>query len=269
MSVEKGTRNGKPGGGLGQTFIARRLRFLLFVAALAPFVLALAVQWAGSTPAAVSAAEDRPALAFHQYLVDLGKVPASPVVGARFRFTNRGRHTVTIQELKPSCGCLQPRLAKMRFEPGESGEVILPVRTPNQAAGKREYSVRILYTDPQPRERVLTFRVELPEKQVTVRPRALIFYLLGGGETKHKLFVTDYPKIGFRLTSANCTLKFVSVKIDAADTDAYGHPRHPLSITVADDVPPGIHRGVVTIQTDHPRYRVIQVPLLIEKKPSR
>lgn len=243
--------------------ISRNLRRFLAFAALTPFVFAIAVRWVGSEPTPVQAGPDRPALAFRQYLVDLGKVPPSPVVGARFRFENRGKNPVRITDLKPSCGCLAPRLAKRDYAPGEVGEIILPVKTPNEAAGPREYTVAVHYTDPEPRVTRLSFRVTLPEKMVTIRPRSLAFYQFGTRSSTRDIYVTDYPKIGLKVVGAECPSKYVTVQTREPDFDEYGHPRHPIVVTVAGQVAPGRHRTVVTIRTDHPEYRKLQVPLII------
>src|SRR5579863_4082336 len=72
-----------------------------------PVFLALLAHIAGPKPGPVAAAPPKPALAFHQYLVDLGNVTASEDVVAHFDFTNRGSNEVEITELVASCGCLQ------------------------------------------------------------------------------------------------------------------------------------------------------------------
>eukprot|EP00913_Durusdinium_trenchii_P013378 g12559.t1 len=128
---------------------------------------------------------------------------------------------VRITALKPSCGCLAPRLAKREFQPGEVGEIILPVKTPNEASGPREYTVKVQYEDPKPRETLLTFRVDLPEKRITVRPRSLIFYQYGTRSTTRDIFVTDYPRIGLQITKVECNSQYVDVKIAPADVDEY------------------------------------------------
>jgi hypothetical protein len=42
---------------------------------------------------------------------------------AVFRFTNESDKTVAITDLKSSCGCTVPELAKREYAPGESGEI--------------------------------------------------------------------------------------------------------------------------------------------------
>jgi len=245
--------------------VLRPSRWLLLAAALVPCIWSLVQRVQGSPTVSHSSTseEDRPALVFHQYLVNLGKVSARPVVGARFAFTNRGEHTVTITEAKPSCGCLKPRLAKREYAPGESGVFVLPVQTPNQSPGPHEYTLTVKYTDPQPRETVLTFKVTLPEKQVTVHPRALAIYQFGQSSTQRTITVSDYPRLGLKLTGAACDADFAAVKLGPSRTDEYGHPQYSVVVTVPAAIPPGRHRAVVSITTDHPRYPVLKVPLVI------
>ena len=242
-----------------------RFRWLLIAAAMLPFCWSLLQRVTGSTPAMVQAAPERPGLVFHQFLVDRGRVPAISTVGAQFWFTNRGSTPVRILDMQPSCGCLQPRLTKRDIPPGESGKIILPVQTPNQSPGPHEYRVRVRYTDPHPNETTLTFRVTLPEKQVMVEPRSLIFYQFGTGSTTRKIAVIDAPNSGLKLTAASCNLEFVSVEIRESKIDSNGQPRHYVSVTVPGVMPEGRHRAIITITTDHPKYRVLRVPMIVIK----
>ncbi|MFQ5734140.1 MAG: DUF1573 domain-containing protein [Planctomycetaceae bacterium] len=239
------------------------LRLLLVAVALLPFGWGIGQQFVGSEPAVVRAAVDRPGLTFQQYMVDLGRVRATPIVGARFGFKNTGKHAVKIVAAKPSCGCLKPRIKKTEFAPGETGELILPVETPNQTPGPKEYRLTVRYTDPKPRETTLVFRVTLPEKQVLVEPRALVMYQLGTKSTTRLLAVIDLPKTGLKLTGVSCKSKLATVKLDKTVTDEFGHNRHLVSVTVAGNVPPGRHNTTIVITTDNATYPRIRVPLML------
>jgi hypothetical protein len=241
------------------------IRFLLLAAALLPFGWAVAQRVTGSEPAAVKPGAERPGLVFDQFLVDLGRVPGVKTVGARFWFTNRGKTPVRILKLEPSCGCLSPRLKKRVYQPGERGEIILPVETPNQSPGPHEYRVKVRYTDPEPNETTLTFRVTLPEKQVMVEPRSLMVYSFGKGEVMKTLAVSDYPKLGLKLTAAQCDLGWVLVELGKTQTDAEGYQRHLVHVTLPGDVPAGRFRAIISITTDHPKYPVIRVPMIVTK----
>lgn len=241
------------------------MRVILLVAALVPFGWAIAQRVTGSEPAAVQPAPERPGLVFHQLMVDVGRVPTMRTVGARFWFTNRGKTPVRILDMEPSCGCLSPRLKKRIYQPGERGEIILPVQTPNQSPGPHEYRVKVKYTDPEPNEATLTFRVTLPEKQVMVEPRSVMVYSFGTGEVMRTLAVTDYPDFGLKLTAAQCDLGWVLVELGKTVTDPDGHARHLVYVTVPGDVPNGRYRAIISISTDHPKYPVIRVPMIVIK----
>lgn len=228
-----------------------------------PFCWAM-VAWAkGSTPAAAPQPPDRPSLVFHTHLVNKGYAPAMPIVGARFLFMNRGKEPVTILGAKPSCGCLKPRLAKKTWQPGERGELLLPVQTPNQQPGPHEYTVTVRYKDPQPREAVLRFQVVLPAKQVMVTPPALAVYQLGTRKTERTIVVSDYPKTGLKLTGVSSDSDIATVTLGSTKRDEFGHRQHEVRVSIPGRVPPGRHRAVIHITTDDPRYRTLKVPLLI------
>lgn len=241
------------------------VRIALAAAAAVPFGLALVAHAVGPVPQRPQpAAPDRPALAFDQYMVNFGPIEPVGTVAARFGFTNHSGHPVEIRELKPSCGCLRPYLRKHTFQPDESGEFYVRVQTANEEPGPHEYYVDMLYADPQPRDVRLTFKVVLPEQQVTVRPKALIFYQLSGRPTTRELMVTDARgKSGLRLTGVETSSKLVSAVIGPVERGASGIRRIPVAVTVEGRVPPGRHRVLVTLQTNDSDYPQLRVPLRI------
>ena len=232
-----------------------------------PMVLAC-VNWVwGSTPGPMAAAQRKPALAFDQYLVDLEKVPPSEEVLGRFAFTNVGDQPVTIDELVPSCGCLRPQLLRKVYAPGEAGTLPLKVQTANEPTGRREYSVTIKYRDPEPQQAHITFRVTLPEDQVFVRPRALIFYVSAQNEraTLQELVITDRRAQPLEIERIACANS--SVEIGATwerETDEHGHRRFRIPVKVLPHPVNPRQQSVVTVYTRDPAYREIKVPLWVE-----
>jgi hypothetical protein len=232
-----------------------------------PFLVAVAFHAAGPRPRPLAAAPSRPALAFDQYLVDRGKVAPSEEVRAHFDFTNRGRATVTNIQLVPSCGCLQPQLSKKTIEPGESGNLVVRVQTANQNAGPKEYTVAVRYEDPEPRESIVVFRVDLPENQVFVRPKVLTLYQPGDESVPPQYIeLTDRRGKGrhLNITSAECTRHFVETQIEESEVDENGHWHEHLKITVSGKLPPGRTDAMIRIVTDDPEYRNLRVPLRLE-----
>jgi len=185
----------------------------------------------------------------------------------RFAFVNRGDHPVEIKELKPSCGCLNPRLAKRHYEPGESGEFSLRIQTANEEPGQKEYYCQVVYEDPQPREVEVTFKITLPERTVTVRPRSLIFYSPGDALITKAIVITDNRERQLTLIGAECSLAFVTVTCEQAVRVEAGRRLHSV-IVKTKHVPLGRHRGLIRIRTDDPDFPRIEVPLWVERVES-
>lgn len=243
-----------------------RARLPLYLAACIPFALGVIFHTIGWRAQAAAKLAPPPALAFDQYLVNLGEVEPTAQVYGRFGFTNTSDHPVTIHELKPSCGCLNPRLEKRTYAPGESGEFYLRVQTANEEPGPKEYFCKVLYEDIEPREVEVRFKVTLPDEQVAVRPRALIFYQPAGGAPppSQKVVVTDYRAMPLRVTSIRCTSDLITATLGDAATDSDGVHRTYLSVAVTGSPTPGKHRALVRIFTNDPEYPELRVPLMIQ-----
>jgi hypothetical protein len=232
-----------------------------------PLVMALAAQILGPRPRPIAAAPTRPALAFDQYLVDLGPVAPSEEVLAHFDFTNRGNAPVTDIKLDPSCGCLQPRLKKTTYGPGESGNFVLHVQTANQNAGLKEYTVAVKYNDPIPREAIVVFRVELPANQVFVRPRALVLYQPGDASLPpREIEITDRRGRGknLNITRVECTRPVAQVELQESTVDKEGHWHGHIKVTFPEKLPPGRVEAMIRIVTDDPEYHLLRVPLILQ-----
>lgn len=206
----------------------------------------------------------RPGLAFHQYLVDLGAVRPTGEIAARFSFANTGTETVVIQEIVPSCGCLKPMLKQKVWAPGQQGDFVARIHTANEAPGPREYTLLVKYTDPEPREETLTFRVKLPENQVLIRPRSLIFYQLNGNESTQEVVVTDQRQRTLRLEKVFTSNPYVKAELAPNSMDEDGRLQQRIKITVTGKVPARQFHTLVSVLTDDPGYRTLTIPLMIQ-----
>ncbi len=240
------------------------LRWAAWMFALAPVALAAAVHWGRPSVPLAIAAPERPALAFDQYLVDLGPIQPTSEVRGVFHFRNRGKEAVTLTKVVPSCGCLQPLVSGTSIPAGEAGRIALRMLPANEMPGKKEYFADVEYADPEPRTARLTFRLELPERQLLVRPRALLFYQFSDAPTTQELIVSDTRDTPAKILEVTDNSPFVEVELKAQRPGEAGGQETVIQVTVAGTLPSERKEAIVTIRTDDPNSPELRVPLLLQ-----
>jgi hypothetical protein len=244
-----------------------RRQFVLIAVAAIPFVASLGFCSVARTPRKPAATVERPALVFDQYYVNLSDLHNTARVEAWFRFKNCGKAPARITKLEPSCGCLNPKVEKRAYLPGEDCEFSLGVLTTRETAGPHDYSLIIDYEDPKPRSATVAFKVVV-RREVTVRPSQLLIYQGDGVETKRTIVITDMRPTPFRVTGATCKSPLVKYRVGPAVDDPDAGRETTIYITVAAHVPKeGVHTAVM-LSTDDPRYPRIPIPIWIGDMPN-
>jgi hypothetical protein len=246
---------------------------LAWATGLLPCVLAVLVHVVWPSQPQAFELPLRPALVFDQYLVNLGKVQPANELRATFVYHNRSDRPVTIAEVAPSCGCLVPFVSSKAsaanqrqyvVEPGEDGYIVLRMLPANESPGRREYFIDVKYADVEPRSVRLTFRLELPEQAISVRPRALMVYQNGKEPLRREITVTDSREQPARITEASTNNPLVRVAPGDDRFTARGHREYTLNVTVEGNVPPGRHEAIITIRTDDAHSSELRVPVIIQ-----
>ncbi len=241
---------------------------LLLSVVSAPIILSAVLQFIPAATPALVVSRDRPALVFESYLIDRSQIPTEmqPVLSEDFYFRNMGDQNVEITDLVPSCGCLGPQVSSRSIKPGETGKLTIPVKTASEPSGPREYLVTVRYKDPDPREVVVTWKVQMPEKQVVIEPRVLMVLGQVTAGEEHQIQIADYRPASqehpMKLETIECSSSLFTVEQSGAVT-AEGAVRQALRLKVTEALPPGQHRGVVSVLTSDKAYPVLQIPVLL------
>lgn len=228
-----------------------------------PLLMALVAHWIGPQAQASPETRKLPSLAFSQYLVDEGTPPVRPIYTANFYFQNTSKKTVTIKELRPSCGCLNPKLEKSEYQPGEEGHFTIRVDPTKEKPGPREYFVDVVFEDPQPQEIRVTYKLVLPQKSVEITPKALVFYQLSTQETVQDVKISDYRSRHFKILSMESTSPLVRAMLVNEEEDDAGNKHHELQVIVEGKVPEGTSRAIINIETDDPQFQLLQIPIIV------
>jgi len=241
-------------------------RILLALLLLPCIASALSLRTQNTEPA-LKVTGDRPALVFESYLADSSHLTAEskPVISEEFYFRNQGQSVVHITELKPSCGCLSPTISSREIPPGETGRITLPIRTANEPAGLREYLLTVQYEDPKPREVTLTWKLRLPEKKLLIEPRVLMVIGESSPTTEYSVTISDFrqgkAQKPLQILDITAAPEFIQAKLASQSAgDELSQTR--LDVRFTADVPPGQHRGLITVMTDDADYPAIQIPVV-------
>lgn len=245
------------------SLVSRILLALLMVPSIGS---ALSLRTRNTEPA-LNVTGDRPALVFESYLADSSHVTAEskPVISEEFYFRNQGQSVVRITELKPSCGCLSPTISSREIPPGKAGRITLPIRTANEPAGLREYLLTVQYEDPKPREVTLTWKLRLPEKKLLIEPRVLMVIGESSPATDYAVTISDFrqgkAQKPLQILDITAAPEFIQAKLASQSAgDELSQTR--LDVRFTADIPPGQHRGLITVMTDDVDYPAIQIPVV-------
>lgn len=253
------------------------------LALLAPAVLSLFHSVASSRTQAAIPGPDRPALAFDQYMVNFGQPQPRAIHEAQFHFQNRSSRPVKITEVKPSCGCLTPKLVgfnaqrrheeRTEFAPGEHGVLAMGIRPAKEQPGDKTYTVTVSYNDGQPQTETLEFRITLPQKKLTVEPNELYFYQLTGEPDSRVVMVRDFRDKPAHVLSAEAMtagkaadaqpLAGVTVALGEVTPGPDGEVAWPIQVSIGPDLAPGRVDGWLVISTDDPEAPRVKIPILL------
>jgi Protein of unknown function (DUF1573) len=129
--------------------------------------------------------------------------PSESEVVANYRFTNTGKRTVTIREVKTSCGCTTATLEKRTYAPGEKGKITATFEIATRS-GLQEKSIYVATDDPHEPELVLTLKATIPK---VLDLSGIFLNWKQGEELKAKTVdvrVTDnFPVKNISVTSSN------------------------------------------------------------------
>jgi hypothetical protein len=203
-------------------------------------------------------------LEFKRPIADVGEVRSGKALSHSFAFVNRGPNAVQVTDIRTSCGCLAPRLAKRVFEPGEEGSLVLDINTLSQAGGFHSWQVKIAYRSGNTLFEMplrLTARVVT---EVTVQPAAVMVF--ADSAVGHEVLLTDVRPQPLSITGLTTSSPQIKTRLAGEALDPFGHHMRRVHLEVDGDYPAGRHDEILDIYTDDPQYRELKVPVTVIKR---
>ncbi len=104
-----------------------------------------------------------PAIYFQETKYDFGKVLEGNIVEHTFTFSNNGKSTLKIKDVKTSCGCTAALVSSEKIEPGESGTIKVELDTKNRK-GMLSRTITVQSNDPRDPTKVLTVYADIEKE---------------------------------------------------------------------------------------------------------
>jgi len=227
-----------------------------------PTFLSAALGFAITTAGAAARAE----LYCPQPVHQAGQVHNGLPLSHQFTFVNRGTAPVEITEVRPTCGCLTPQLAKRIFAPGEEGTLLLEVNTLSLAEGTQSWRTTLHYREGNTTGGLDLVIVGDVVTDVLVLPAALT--LPADVPGVREITVTDRRPKALTVRAADAGSPCLRAVIGPAGRDG-GVSVQKVRLEVPADCPEGRHDVALHLYTDDPEYSDIKVPVTVVKTPHR
>lgn len=106
-------------------------------------------------------------------IIDFGKIPQGEVITGTISFVNKSPTPITVEDVRPSCGCTAVKPEKMVYASGETANIPFTIKT-DKFSGPITKTIRVIFKDVEPKTHVVTARATVIT-EVNVTPRFLNF----------------------------------------------------------------------------------------------
>jgi Protein of unknown function (DUF1573) len=213
---------------------------------------------------ALLACSARAELTCEQSGVQTGEVHSGSTLSHRFTLVNNGTETIEILDLKPSCGCLTPRISQRVFAPGTHGILQLDVNTLTQASGPQSWRVTVRYREGQQEHEVALQLAATIVTEVTVTPPEVVLYT--NNSIAHELTLTDRRKTPMTVTAVQPSSPQLRTRLGDWQRNDGGEAVRAIGLEVLPEFPEGRHEETIQIYTSDPEYRELKIPVTIIKR---
>lgn len=224
------------------------------VLALLAVLLVTASLWAAGKPKAVIA----------EPIHEAGNVPKGDKITHDFIVKNDGDADLQITNVQPACGCTVVSFDKV-IKPGQTGKVhaVLDSTTFNGPIAK---GISVFTNDPDHPQIELTVRANVAP-YITVKPGYARYITVQKEPQEGKITQTLYSPDGasFNVTGVDSPFPYLKVAFHEATPEERlpeGKGKQwKVDMTLSNDAKVGALADFVVVHTDHPKQKVVQIPV--------
>ncbi len=157
---------------------------------------------------------NKPSIFFENPNYDFGTTYKGNKVEHVYKFENRGKETLEIKKVKPSCGCTATVLSNKTILPGETGEIKTTFNTVSYN-GRVRKTIAVLSNDPDTPSYKLSIGGEVIE-EISVNPKNINFRSFRSDDQSVKTVkasITSQSGPDFKILKVTSSKPFVKVSV--------------------------------------------------------
>lgn len=214
--------------------------------------------------AATVSAQGKPKIAAVEPIKDAGTVPKGEKIVQDFVLRNDGDAVLEITNIQPACGCTVAEFDKS-IAPGKTGKVHASVDTStfNGAIAK---GLTVFSNDPATPQLELTIRAKV-EPYISIKPGYARYVTVQGepveGDITQTLWTNDGSSMD--ITGVDSPWPYLKVtyreaKPEERQPDSKGK-QWRIEMKLSNDAKVGPLAEYVTVHTNHPKQKIVQIPV--------
>jgi len=199
-----------------------------------------------------------------QPTVQMGEVRGGLPLSQVFHIRNTGTTPIDITDVRPSCGCLRPRLDRQSVLPGEEGAILMEVNTLTQPDGPRQWRVTLGYRENgQDRELSLSVLATVVS-ELLLEPAALV--LSTETACRHDLTLTEKRPLPLTIATVRTTRPELVVRLGEARQEKDRTWTRIIQVEAAEAFPEGRHEEMIQLFSNDAEFRELKIPVTIIKR---
>lgn len=221
---------------------------------------------------AQSGSEGKPKIAFEKTLHKFGEIDKGKKAKTSFRFSNKGKGTLKIEDVTATCGCTTAKPEKTEYAPGEQGDIEVTFDS-TRFFGFTTKKVMVITNDPKNKEYELTIEGTVVSEIVSKPEHIFIADARRGEVSKREILVTTNRLEKLEIRNLEAKPEFLSAELERLDdqsvkiivtadgkkfSEAQARPKGIISYETNGETQKKIFTNVtvnvVTPVSAHPRY---------------
>ena len=199
-----------------------------------------------------------PSLLIREPVFNFGTISEGAKVDHVFMLKNAGTSPLSIQQIRPSCGCTAATISSKTIQPGETGEIKTTFNSAN-FSGNIHKTIVVETNDPKTPSSTLVMK-GLVSTSVQLNPKQLNFgQVKAGNPATLTLSVVNRSQKGLKITGVSTPMPQVAVKAEKLSLKPGETTRIQVTVTPRDE--DRILSGYLTITTDSPEKGELTVPI--------